>query len=623
MRAFLLICLLAAPAAAQAARPQGITVPRQVDFFYEPAGSDPASGGGPRIEFARYAETLVLDGDEDYERHIDFELHAARAARLPSVVDLAVVDGAVGDSCDLEGDGQNGITLETVPAPAGWSHLGQPLLCRVRVGQRFEFRGAHISAELVVRRPRVPPLDEAVSWLIPVQPLAAPARQLSLDVRYGPDQNPTVAGVGWAVELATNAIDDGRRSTAIELEGVKQLVVPTAMTTLSGRLPQWHVSTAGSWDDVNRAHRELYDLAAEAHGPVLGLAGRVLGLTDPVAAVREAMRLALDEIELDPSGGRGTLWQSPQAAELTVEAGRGRAVDRAALLVALLRTAELRAEVLFVNTSAHPVSVKRPIAQLNQVLVLVPGVALEPGAGPLYIDPAHDSAWLGALPEDLQGADALLLSPTVARWLRLSGDAPLRRWTWTAAELKDGRFQVSTTGVLEGAPGARVRAWDRASRPAGVPVGDLAWLPGLGLPEDVEIEEVAGGRLQVAWQGTVSRERLLVGGSLPLPALPQVGLGPARVKRDVFPLDTSTFDLEVTESWTFRGLRPGESAVARPRTTPFWTVEAQSAWSGPVLNRKYHLRFTAREIAPAAAHELGGFYTHVESTLGAARPPPR
>ncbi len=625
MRATFVLALLTLPVAAQAAPPQGITVPRLVDFFYEPAGSEPAGRGGAKLEFATYGETLVLDADEDFERHIRFELHSARTLKLPETLPIAVVDTALGEDCELdEASAAADLTMSLVEAPPGWSHFARPMLCELKLGKRYVLRGGEVSGEVVVRRPKVAPLDEAVSWLFPVQPLAAPARSYRFDVQFGPDQSPRVEGIGWSLELPTNPVDDERRSTAIELEGVGKLVVPAAMQTLSGRLPQWHVSTAGSWDDINRAHRDLYDLAAEPHGPVLGLAGRVLGLQDPVAAVREALRLSLDEIAFDPAGGRGSLWQAPRAAELTVEEGRGTAVDRAALLVSLLRTAELRAEVLFMNSTAHPVSSKLPVAQLNQVLVLIPGVALEAGAGPLYVDPSRGSAWLGAISEDTLGSDALLLSPTVARWLRLGEDSPPRKWSWAAAELKDGTFQISTTGVLEGAPAARVRSWDRAGRPAeSLPSQDLAWLAGLGMPADTAIEDVPGGRLQVAWQGTVPRELLLVGGTLPLPELPAVALGPKRTRRDPFPLDSSTFDLDVTESWTFRGLRPGESAVVGPRTTPFWDVEAQSAWSGPVLNRRYHLRFSAREIAPAAAHELGGFYAYVESTLGSAQPPPK
>ena len=350
-------------------------------------------------------------------------------------------------------------------------------------------------------------------------------------------------------------------------------------------------------------HRAFFDSAARAQGPLLALAGRVLGQPDALASVREAVRSALDDTALDGGGGRGGAWQLPARASATAESGKGDEPSRAALLMALLRAAELRAEPLLLSRSGHRVSPTQAFPLLDTTLVLIPGVELEPGAGPLIIDPARGSSWLGALDEDLLGRDALMPGPEGARWLRLPSQAGQRNWTLNSKEREDGDFDVELAGVLSGAVAARVRDWDAATRPAeGRPDADLAWLGGPF--RDVlapEVEELPGGRLRLRAHGVVPRAVALPSGRLAAPLLPEPAAETPEVTwaygRDVRPLRA-----DILENWTFRGSRSGGGGACSSRVTPYWQTDCIASWSGPVFTRRWKAEFFPGVLpAPAAA----------------------
>ncbi len=84
--------------------------------------------------------------------------------------------------------------------------------------------------------------------------------------------------------------------------------------------------------------------------------------------------------------------------------GRGNSLDRAALLVALLRAAKVPARVALVSDKpGRDVSAKVPGPFFDHVLVVVPG------RRPVWIDPRSDVARAGELPSYAQGRRALIL----------------------------------------------------------------------------------------------------------------------------------------------------------------------------------------------------------------------
>jgi hypothetical protein len=302
--------------------------------------------------------------------------------------------------------------------------------------------------------------------------------------------------------------------------------------------------------------------------------------------------------------------------------GVGTTADRAALLIALLRINEIRAEVVLASRSHHKVAPGEPLALLNQTLVLLPDDGLGAGGGPMFIDPSRPSTWMGALDEPLIGRDAVMLGPRGARWLRLPGDPPLRSWTLNATETDEG-FTVQVVGTLGGAPAARVRDWDLAGRPLkAVPTTDLAWF-GLWADRLVPVfEELAGGRLQVMAEGVLSRDVALPGGLLPVPSLPR----PAPERTDggtdwYYARDALRSSVDLLESWTFLQRPTSSSAPSTRLVTPFWAIDSFASWSGPLFSRRSKLTFTGDILAPAAALEVDRFVKVVAETLGGVAAP--
>lgn len=584
----------------------------------------------PRIRreprFERWDVTVVLDAEEVIERRIDFRFVVGpEASSPPAELPLAVVDAARGDLCEDLEVGASG-DFELLPGQLnqrpfpdrGFEHLGRPELCVAELsGEPGVWEGV-----LTVSRPPVSRLDHRFAMLFPVQPLAAPTEALRFSVEHGPLQEPRILPVGWDVEVRRKAIADRRIEAFFEVERVRPLPL-LPVQSISGRVPLIGVTSGEDWDTLAREHRAFFEAAARLKGPVIPLAGRVLGQSTPVDGVREAARLALDEIELESFGGRGGGWQLPQRASQTVEGGKGTAADRAALLVALLRGAEIRAEIVLANRSGHRVSPSEPLALLNQTLVVVPDVEIEAGRGPLFIDPSRGAAWLGCLDEALVGRDALLLSSEGARWLRLPGDLPRQQWTLNVREDEVEVLHWTVEGLLEGASASRVRHWVAEGRAAGVqPVHDLAWLTldGWGL-DGIQFEEAAGGRLTVRASGQSPRAEILEDGHIPVPLLPVPA--PALSEDTAWPYarDARPFRVDLLESWVFSGTRSGGTVQDGERTTPFWEVDCLASWSGPVFNRRTRMRFTKNQLASSAAVEVERYVEFVTGSLSGVLAP--
>ena len=597
-------CLLAVPNPADAAR-RG-KGPRVDTGTYRSLFQGPSRARG--FEFERFVQRVVLDEEEAIERHFE-----VTGTAPPERLVIAVVDRAMGEGCEAESGG----SVELVPQPTGFGHLGDPWRCEL-----LPDRSGGLDAHVVVYRPRLPRLDHRFALFVPVQPLGAPAQSVELSVEEASTQGAAIRPHGWSTELSRQLLAEGRHRSFITLERVAALLLPSGVDTISGRVPALAITSGEEWDALVLDHRAFFDGAARAKGEVITLAARVLSQPDRSAMVREAVRIALDEIELDPSGGRGGGWQLPRRASSVAADGVGTTADRAALLIALLRINEIRAEVVLASRSHHRVAPGEPLALLNQTLVLLPDDELVPGGGPLFIDPSRPSTWFGALEEPLIGRDAVMLGPRGARWLRLPGAPPLRSWTLNASETDSG-FDVQITGTLGGAPAARVRDWAAAGSPAdAVPAADLAWL-GLWIDAlDVTLEEVDGGRLRVAAAGKLARDVALPEGTVPVPSLPR----PAPDRTDggtswPYARDALRSSVDLLESWTFRRRPAAASAPTTQLVTPFWAVDAFASWSGPLFSRRARLAFTGDLLAPAAALEVERFLRVVQDTLGGVAAP--
>jgi len=565
--------------------------------------------------------TVNLDAEEAIERRIDFRFVAGPdASVVPSELQLAVVDGARGDLCEeLElgpADDPSLLPAGLTQRPfdgGGFEHLGRPEVCAVSLtGQPGIWEGT-----LVINRPPVSRLGHRFAMLFAVQPMAAPAEKLTFQVEHGPLQEPQILPVGWDVEIRRKPVDGRRIRAFFEMDRVRALpLMPVA--TISGRVPAVAITSGEDWVTLAHEHHAFFEAASRAKGAVIPLAGRVLGQASPLEGVREAMRLALDQITLDESGARGGGWQLPRRASDTVELSEGTTADRAALLIALLRAAEIRAEVVLANRSAHRVSPTEPLALLNQTLVVVPDVELEPGSGPLFLDPSRGSAWLGTLDDELLGRAGILLSASGVRWISLPSTLPRQQWTLNVREVAGGDLAWTLEGLLAGAPAARVREWDRAGRPQdGQPTSDLAWICLDGWTEgDLVIEDAAGGRVAVSSAGQASRSVLLNEGELPVPILPNPAPAVAEGAAWPYSRDARTLRVDLLESWVFLGTVSGGPVQDAKRTTPFWQGDFLSSWSGPVFNRRSQLRFTKNKLAASAAIEVERYRHFVADSLG-------
>jgi len=583
----------------------------------------PASKREPRFE--SWDVTVHLDSEEVIERRIVFRyVVGAEASSFPTELPLAVVDGARGDVCDELELGPSG-DVSLLPGDLrqrpfdgqGFDHLGSPELCVVGL----EAKAGVWEGELVVSRPPVSRLDHRFAMLLTVQPLAAPAENLSFRVEHGPLQAPNIEPLGWEIEIRRKAIKDRRIRAFFDLERVRALPI-MPVQSISGRVPSVAITSGEDWNTLALEHHAFFEAAARMKGSVIPLAGRVLGQPSALESVREAMRLALDEVELDSFGGSGGGWQLPQRASDTADSSIGTAADRAALLLALLRSAEIRAEIVLANRSGHRVSPIEPLALLNQTLVVLPELEIEPGQGPIFLDPSRGSAWLGAIAEPLIGRDALLLADSGARWIRLPSNSPRQQWNLNVQELENTDLAWVIEGLLEGAPAARVRAWERSGRSTALPSSDLAWLGRATWPSSaITITETEGRRLTVRASGEATRGSLLDADGLPLPVLP----APAtKVSSDAawpYSRDAHVFRVDLLESWVFQGIRSGGTVQDGKRLTPCWEVDILASWSGPVFNRRSRLEFTKNRLASSAAIEVERYVGFVEQSLrGVAAP---
>ena len=600
---------------AQAARNVAIDTAGYRDMFYGTRGPQGASS-----VFTRFDQELVLDADEDLQRHIHFELESLDGSPAPTEVAVAVIDAAQGDVCEAGSDSDIGVVVR--PMGSGFDHLGTPALCLV-MALPGAAPAASLSGHVVVSRPRVPRMEDRFALWLPIQPLAAPARNMSFSIRFSLADPIEVETSRWSIEFARKPLPENKLLLSFELDQVTPLPLGEGVLGIADRVPALVVRPKATWDDIALEHRAWWNAAARLEADVIPLAARVLAQDDSAASVREAIKIALGEIVLDETGGSGGTWLLPERSRITAELGSGTAASRGALLIALLRAANIRADAVLVSRSARRVVPGGSVSFLNQVLVLIQGASPFGDSSPLFVDPARGPEWMGALDESLLGRDAFLLSGEGARWLRLSEDPPRRHWTLNVREDPDGRFEVALEALLEGAPAARVRRWQASgASDRDLPVYDLAWLGGVwkGLL-DISTADVAAGRIELKASGLLERDQVLPGGFLAPPLLPEAA--PPNPFPRVWPYarDARPFDVSLLESWTFASRRPGGAMPEGNRVTPFWEVDSLGRWSGPLFKRRSRVRFRGRVLARDATIEVERFRDFTDGALGGVRAP--
>ena len=179
------------------------------------------------------------------------------------------------------------------------------------------------------------------------------------------------------------------------------------------------------------------------------------------------------------------------------------------------------------------------------------------------------------------------------------------------------------SGVLDGAPAARVREWAAAGRPEDrPPLEDLAWLGGAWRADlQLEIEEEAGGRLAVTATGQLARDVALTDGHLPVPTLPRPAPRDESGASWPHARDTVPLEVDLLESWTFRSRHSGGAPPEGRKLTPFWQVDSLGSWSGPLFSRRTRVRFEGAVLAPAAAQEVERFGDFCVGVLGGVTAP--
>ena len=618
-----LLIVLALPGFADAAKPKDSVVDDGGwrHFLYP----DPGFAQGVGVFYDRIETTLDLTQPDALELRTSAVIGRTEAGLLR--VEVSEFDPSLGETCTLDSpdvevvdddpEESTAVPLELEVGTAGQNGL-VPCIVVLPPGEDLT------SVSVVVRRPRIDGLERQFAFRRPVQPRNLPAKTLVFSVESFAESEPSVQLLRWNTALRKQALEGGRLRTFYAVEQVLPRIPDGGIRSFSGRVPEVVVTSGENWDDVALDHRLQYLAAARATGPVLRMAGRVLGRGGGLPSVREAARIALDEIELDEMGGGGGTWRLPQSAQYTLEDKRGTASDRAALLISLLRTADMRAEIVLTSVDGEEPHPDRVVPVLDRTLVYVPDVQ-QPDGRPLFIDPTHGSSWLGELDELLAGRSGALLAPEGVRWLRLPGDLLASSWSLRATESEDGSFALNIQGRLQGAASARVRAWDRAGRPAeSKPVGDLVWAGGPWADAlEVSVREGPSGSLVVQAAGRISAAAGTdQDGRLMPPPLPAIVHGfPQEWTIRVLGIDANLFALELRESWRFRGRRAGSGSPSLKRTTPFWDARTYGSWTGPLFNRETVVRWTGRHLSAAASKEPSRFTEQLGEVFGGVQRP--
>lgn len=554
---------------------------------YVPWSEKPGEAHGLPREFATWTETIEIDSGVP-ARSIEADLLWARAADAPQAVAVAVIDAAEGDACELRA--LHGVpeddwpTLLERPIARGYGHLLQPVLCLLPVPNPAAGR---LKFQVDVQRSAPTAIEGTHSSYWPAAPLQQPARAYALILRVDATLQGRFTGVR---RPKVRSLPSDRREWRIDLENVEGLPLDAPLDTVVGVVAGLSLHSPASPRDLGRTLHEVWSQRTQARGPAMALAAQVLVQPDAKTAVRKALDLSFAAVALE---GRGSILQNPALPEESLERGSGSAVDRAALIVALLRAADLRASVIFAEEDSRADVLRHPFGPSWRPFVAVadlPGI----GGGPLLLDPStpHPALALVAPARPERKWRALSWGPYGTRSIALPSIAPRRTWTLSVHERMDGLFDVVIDGEWAGGVETFGDAPDSALATAALgPLGP--WLSTLRLQPTLE----SSGPHVVHFHAVAMADRatVLPGEALPAPAVPLPPL--PTVLAPGFPADTRAEDLRWTEEWTFRGAPPTKVTGQGEVLLPGLEATLSTHVAGAVIRRSGTVRIEGGLLA--------------------------
>jgi hypothetical protein len=572
---------------------------------YQPPRDRPGEEGGLPAEFTRWDQRVVSDGEDGAQESVTFELVAESTTRLPERIATFVLDLSRDDRCEgyvQIGRSTEDLEVEIGSPPPGFAHLGRPALCSLIVPDALRTPGGRLVGGARVLHGAMEPWGDRRLLYVPLLPLAAPARQATLVAEWSAADGVSGLLIGAGVDARPGVLPRDRRRLLLRAERLAVPPTDSGTRTLVGRAPGVLLRSAESWNELALLHRESWERALHLPSALLPLAARVLAQPSVDGAVREAGHLALDTVALEPGGGAGGLFRLPAPLDEAVSSGRADAATRAALLTALLRAADLRAEIVLASTIERPSADDVLWAFLDRVLVALPDLRDSRGE-PLFIDPTGGAAEIGSLPPGFVG-DGLSWGPHGARFVPLPSSVPSADWSLEAVEGPERSVRVHVVGRLHGAGAGALLRWDGAGQPPGArPDSWLAWL---GHPawagQRLRVQPSGFGGAVVEADAVLDRGALVKDGRTPLPGLHWPNDGTDETRR--WPLDLDPVAMSLDETWTFLTLTGSGAESPAPVESHVGSLRLAWSWQGAVLRRRAELRREGGTVSAAAIPQL-------------------
>jgi tetratricopeptide (TPR) repeat protein len=192
--------------------------------------------------------------------------------------------------------------------------------------------------------------------------------------------------------------------------------IKTVEPLMPGDVPQWPeviFSTGSTWQDVATEYAAMVDeqiRSADMKDLVDGVEVGNMPRQEIVAALNA--RLHREVRYTGVEFGEASLM--PRTPSETLKRKYGDCKDKAALMIAMLRAAEIPAHMVLLNTApdGDPESELPGLGDFDHAIVLAPGTP------DLWIDPTDEFARVGSLPLEDQGRLALVVSPETTALVR-------------------------------------------------------------------------------------------------------------------------------------------------------------------------------------------------------------
>ena len=227
---------------------------------------------------------------------------------------------------------------------------------------------------------------------------------------------PAAAPLRWVVRelpgvAPRETVAGGRRRLTFEARDLEPLDDPEpGLPAETPRTAYVAFSTGRSWEDLARRYSAIVDRAIQ--GSDLSAFLRSAGDSAPsqLEIIERLLARVADEIRYTGIElGEGGLIPRPPAE--TLKRRFGDCKDKAVLLTALLRAADIPAYVALLNAGEDEADVEPSLpgfGMFNHAIVVVPG------SPAIWIDPTDPYARAGELPASDQGRLALIASPTAS-----------------------------------------------------------------------------------------------------------------------------------------------------------------------------------------------------------------